>query len=531
MTPSPKTLNIRRALISVTDKEGLIPLAQALQQSGCEIIATGGTASILKAANIAITPIEEVSGNPEAFQGRMKTLSFPICSGILYRRGNAQDEADRLHLNIPSIDCVVVNFYPFEAVAAKTTDMTARIEAIDIGGPTLVRAAAKNAPDVLVLTSPTQYAAVIEELASQKGVLASTVKRCASRAWDLIADYDKAIAREFGNQAQDQRRRQLLRYGENPHQHAHLDYDADSPIAWGNVLTPTELSYNNILDVAAAYSLASDLIKIAPDSTGVIIVKHNNPCGVCLVPKVQNNAQKAALLGAWDGDPVSAFGGVVVFTDPIGEEEAHWLSERFVEVIAAPGLHADSPVLEILAAHRKKLKALTIRRFGEMPAQMSIEVPGGKLTQSTDIGCDEKFKSVTLVDWPEHMEQLAQFGVAICRSLKSNAIALVRSLREMPNALQLVGTGQGQPNRIEAMKRLAVPRAEQVLQQSQGSLGDCVLVSDAFFPFRDTVDAAYAAGIRWIVQPGGSMRDAESIAACDQYGMGMAFTGVRHFRH
>ncbi len=462
----------------------------------------------------------------------MKTLSFPVCSGILYRRRDVADEADLKKLGHLPIDCVVVNFYPFEAASEKS-GITRRelIEEIDIGGPTLVRAAAKNAPDVLVLTSPLQYPDVIAEL-EQNGQISSTLAdECASQAWDRIHRYDHAIARKLGS-----RKTISLRYGENPHQKGFLEIDADSPIAWPTSekekLTATELSYNNILDLSAAYALASDLVEIGEkDFTGVVIVKHNNPCGVSLVPKTLG--QLAALERAWEGDPVSAFGGVLVFTDPLEEKTARWLAERFVELVAAPDLAPGRPALTALLSKRKNLKAVSIRRFGELPKEVVAAVPGGRLFQTPDAGTPDAsseapLKCVTRADFKpgKTSGKLARFGVAICRALKSNAIAIVR---EIPGeeCLQLVGAGQGQPNRVEALQALAVPRARKVA----GDLGECVMVSDAFFPFRDTVDAAHEAGLRFIIQPGGSLKDADSIAACDEHGIAMAFTGIRHFRH
>jgi phosphoribosylaminoimidazolecarboxamide formyltransferase/IMP cyclohydrolase len=531
-------LKIRRALITVSDKTGAVELARTLAKSGTELVATGRTAVILKEAGLDITPIEKVSKSPEAFQGRMKTLSFPVCSGILYRRGDASDEADLAKLDIVPIDCVVVNFYPFEQAAAKEgISRKELIEEIDIGGPTLVRAAAKNAPDVLVLTSPAQYSEVIAELSSSGTVSHPTALRCASEAWIRIEQYDSAIAGKLGARSSCS-----LRYGENPHQKASLEFDPNGPIAWPSgpedQLTPTELSYNNILDLSAAYSLASDLKGLqdfgAGDSTGVVIVKHNNPCGVAWVPfgeKGLAEAQLQALMHAWEGDLVSAFGGVLVFTDEIQDSAATWLSERFVELVAAPGLAREGRALGTLLPRRKNLKAVAIRRFGEVPAQTVVSVPGGRLVQTSDTGLNEEFKSVTRIAWPQDKEHLSKFGIAVCRALKSNAIALVREIPGKAGVLQLVGAGQGQPNRIEALKALAVPRAQSVLEATGGAISDCVMVSDAFFPFRDTVDTAHESGIRFIIQPGGSIKDGESIKACDEHGIAMVFTGIRHFRH
>jgi phosphoribosylaminoimidazolecarboxamide formyltransferase/IMP cyclohydrolase len=524
-------IKLRRALFTVSDKSGIVELAQALVKTGTEIVATGRTAVVLKEAGIAVTPIEKVSGSPEAFQGRMKTLSFPVCSGILYRRGDVSDESDLKKLGIVPIDCVVVNFYPFEKAAEKSgISHSQLIEEIDIGGPTLVRAAAKNAPDVLVLTDPRQYGAVILDL-ERGGVSSGVSNQCALDAWKRISEYDQAIeSKLLGNS------RKSLRYGENPHQAGFLEFSEDSPIAWPSSsednLTQAELSYNNILDLSAAYALASDLKN--DYSTAVVIVKHNNPCGVAVVPTHTLSlaeAQMTALNRAWEGDPVSAFGGVVVFTDEIQENVATWLASRFVELVSAPGLSKDGHALKALSLKRKNLKAVSLRRFKEAPAQTVVSVPGGKLYQGSDTILGEELKSVTREPFTEDLDQLAQFGISVCRALKSNAIALVREVENQEGEFQLVGAGQGQPNRIEALKALAVPRARNVLETTGGEISDCIMISDAFFPFRDTVDTAHEFGIKYIVQPGGSIKDSESIAACDEHGIAMAFTGTRHFRH
>ncbi len=525
-------LKIRRALFTVSDKAGIVELAQAMVKTGTEIVATGKTARVLEDAGLRITPIEKISGSPEAFQGRMKTLSFNVCSGILYRRGDERDAQDLSKLAIQPMDCVVVNFYPFEAAAARAgITQKELIEEVDIGGPTLVRAAAKNSPDVLVLTSPDQYAPVIDSLKTNGSVEGVIVENAAKAAWDRILAYDQAIGERLGT-----RQTLPLRYGENPHQSGRLIFDSAGPIDWASGLTTQALSYNNILDITSAYNLACDLVTLGGQprhSTGVVIVKHNNPCGVALLPSSAPGAQKEALLRAWEGDPVSAFGGVLVFTDPLEQDTAAWLAERFVEVVAAPGLVAGSPVMSTLVGKRKNLKAVTIRRFGESPREVTVSVPGGTLIQGGDIELEASFREVTDKKWPEEKMTLARFGIAVCRALKSNAIALVREIPTMRGAYQLVGAGQGQPNRIEALEKLAVPRAMTTLEKSLGGgkIEDCVMVSDAFFPFRDTVDGAARAGIRYIVQPGGSIKDAESIQACNENKVAMVFTGVRHFKH
>jgi len=521
-------MKIRRVLMSVSDKAELVPLARAFLEVGAEIIATGGTAKTLEEAEIPITPIEKITGLPEAFQGRMKTLSFHVCSGILYRRGDEKDEADLKKLNILPIDAVVVNFYPFEKTVEKLGGAVGYgpaelVENIDIGGPTLVRAAAKNAESVLVLTDPSQYSAVIKELKQTKSVSLETATRCARESWTKVSDYDHAIAVELGGLE-----KKKLRYGENPHQSASLLFDANGPLNWGTKLTNQEISYNNILDLTHAYELTSELSKSFPSYSSVVIIKHNNPCGVALISKTEKDAQLTALTRAWEGDPVSAFGGVLVFNEPLSESSAQFLSERFVELLAAPGLDEDRTQLDRVLAKRKNLKAVSVRNFNGFPKSLEIKVPGGILTQSADHAQDEQIQSVTQKKLPESQLNLALFGIQITKQLKSNAIALVR---EIQKGYQLVGAGQGQPNRVEALKWLAIPRANAVLKVTGGQISDLIMVSDAFFPFRDTVDEAFKEGIRTIVQPGGSIKDAESIQACNEHGITMAFTGRRHFKH
>ncbi len=517
----PDGLKIRRALISVSDKTGVAELAKNLEASGAEIVATGKTREVIEAAGVKVINIESITGNPEAFQGRMKTLSFNVFSGILYRRNNSQDEKDRQALGVVPIDCVVVNFYPFEKAAARADIERAQlIEEIDIGGPGLVRAAAKNAPDVLVLTDPSQYPKVTEELKVSGTVSKQTSLACAARTWEKVRDYDNAIADRFGEGV-------MLRYGENPHQSARVHEDPDSPVAWSEGITKAQLSYNNILDASSGYGLMVDLLREFKNHSCVVILKHNNPCGVAVIEGTTGAHQLKAFEAAWAGDPVSAFGGVVLLSHSLKPELEPLLTERFVEVVAAPDLTAEDPVLARLSLKKKKLKAVRIRRYETLLKDVRVSIAGGMLVQSPDVESadlnSDSLKSVTRVALEKDRASLARFGIAVCKSLKSNAVVLVRETSDK-KGFELVGAGQGQPNRVEALERLCIPRAK-------GRIEGAMFVSDAFFPFRDTVDAAAKAGIRMIVQPGGSIKDADSIAACDEHQIAMAFTGVRHFRH
>lgn len=513
------TTKIRRALLSVSDKTGLVELAAALQASGTELYASGGTYKTLQEANIPCKLAEELAETPEAFQGRMKTLSFKIFSGLLARREDRKDQQDCEKLNIKLVDAVVVNFYPFHKNLDKNLSRPELVELIDIGGPALVRAAAKNAPDVLVLTDPSQYGEVVAQLKATGSVEKATATKMASQAWDVVANYDLSIQSVFGGESKP------LRYGENPHQKASLKVHANSPLDWNHPLTGTELSYNNIVDLSSAYFLARDLKAAFPDRTSVVIVKHNNPCGVASVPKTTARAQMQALEKAWACDPISAFGGVLIFTEEIDSEILNYFQNRFVELIAAPNLSGGK--LKDLLTQRKNLKAVAVRHWDTEGTSMQMTVAGGVLTQTLDQQLEEPLKSVTEVPWPEKWNALAHFGIFCNKLLKSNSVCLVQE--DQDGDYRMVGAGQGQPNRVEAMGKLAIPRAQAVLNKTD--LGDCILISDAFFPFRDSVDVAAAAGIRTIVQPGGSIKDAAVVAACNEHKIAMAFTGYRHFRH
>jgi phosphoribosylaminoimidazolecarboxamide formyltransferase / IMP cyclohydrolase len=513
------SLKIRRALLSVSDKTGLKELAQALQKTGTELYASGGTLKALEDAGIPCRKAEELSETPEAFQGRMKTLSFKIFSGLLARRQDPKDKADWEKLNIQLLDAVVVNFYPFHKNLDKNLSRADLTELIDIGGPALVRAAAKNSPDVLVLTDPSQYAEVTTQLNSSGVVTADTALKVSAQAWDLVTDYDQSIQSVFGEGLKP------LRYGENPHQKAGLKVHVNSPLDWNHPLTATELSYNNIVDLSSAYFVARDLKAAFPDRTSVVIVKHNNPCGVASVPKSAPKAQLRALEKAWACDPVSAFGGVLIFSDEIDAEILSYFDTRFVELISAPKLQAGN--LADVLKHRKNLKAVTVKHWDLEAPSMQMSVAGGVLTQTLDLQLQEPIKGVTEAVWPTDFNELAHFGIFCNKTLKSNSVCLVQ--KDSDGDFRMVGAGQGQPNRVEAMEKLAIPRAQNILGKAE--LGDCILISDAFFPFRDSVDVAAKAGIKYIIQPGGSIKDAAVIAACNEHRISMAFTGFRHFRH
>lgn len=514
-----ENVTIKRALVSVSDKTGLVELAQALKQHGVEIISTGGTAKALEQAGIGITPIEKVTGNPEAFGGRMKTISFPIESALLYRRNHAGDVEDATKLGIEPIDLVVCNLYPFEQVVAAQGSEDERRDQIDIGGPTMIRAAAKNFEFVGVCINPDQYEHLIHELTSLQGTLSyETRKSWAGEVFARTAQYDALIARTFQQENLTLPQfKQTLRYGENSHQSAALYQTNETGVANAKVLQGKELSYNNFLDADACWKSTCDALEADKSKVAVTVVKHLNPCGLAL-----SSSPRQALELAWAGDPVSAFGSIIGCSQEVDESFAEFLQDKFIEVVMAPSFSAAA---REIFARKKNLRLLICPLLAKISEQTWRSISGGLLVQDEDQLISEELHNVTQVKFPEALYGLAQFGIRAAKHLKSNAIALVQQTEK--GEFQLVGAGMGQPNRLESLSRLAVPRA-----QDKGiDLNNVVLISDAFFPFADSIDVAHSHGIRFIVQPGGSIRDQEVIEACDKYGIAMAVTGKRHFRH
>jgi phosphoribosylaminoimidazolecarboxamide formyltransferase/IMP cyclohydrolase len=520
-------VKIKRALFSVSDKEGAVGFARFLSERGVEILSTGGTGKVLQAAGIAYTPMEKITGNPEAFGGRMKTISFPFASALLYRRDNAEDVATAKKMGLDPVDLVVCNLYPFQEARKRGASDAELVEEIDVGGPTMVRAAAKNHNHVAVATSPSQYADLMKELSDNEGALSvKTRKFLAVDAFRLLAAYDSAVAAELSARFLGEETQYIcldhgkkLRYGENPHQEATFYRDPfvrERSIASAEILQGKALSYNNILDADAALRSMSDAF-LAADRPTVSIIKHLNPCGLA----TGKNSLEALEL-AWEGDPVSAFGGILAFSHPLSADCAEWLGDKFVELVVAPSVESDALVL---LAKKKNLRVLLCPSRKPVQAERMIRsVFGGVLIQQEDEGLDPDFESKTKRVFPEELLPLARFGVMAGKHLRSNAIALVR--QHKGGNFQLVGAGMGQPNRIDSLKSLAGPRAK-----LKGKLEDLILISDAFFPFPDAVEAAAELGIKFIVQPGGSIKDADVIATADRLGIAMAFTGRRHFRH
>lgn len=524
-----KQSEIKRALVSVSDKTGLAELAAKLAEKKVEIISSGGTGKFLESNGIAYTPVEKITGNPEAFGGRMKTLSFQISSALLFRRGHVEDEKQAKELGIQPIDLVVCNLYPFEATAKNSKDWAEIIENIDVGGPTMIRAAAKNYASVAVVTDPSQYGAVIRDLNETGGAIrAETRQKLALTAFRHTANYDSMIAARMEAEWGEEQRTlsipthtgKALRYGENPHQKSWVHADPFNPgLAGAEPLQGKELSYNNLLDADAAWRSCGDVAALGNKTfpAAVSIIKHLSPCGLAL-----GKTPLEALETAWAGDPVSSFGGILCFNAEVGEDVAQWLANRFVEVIVAPSYTEGAK--KVFAA-KPNLRLLALPPYtGTEKSMMVRSISGGWVVQQEDEGADAEFKPATSAPFTPARADLARFGVMACKHLKSNAIGIFAA---NDKGFSMIGAGMGNPNRLVSMKQ-AVEKAH---ENGHKNLSEAVLVSDAFFPFPDNIGIAAAAGIKYIVQPGGSVKDKEVIAACNDSGIAMTFTGRRHFRH
>jgi phosphoribosylaminoimidazolecarboxamide formyltransferase/IMP cyclohydrolase len=516
--------------VSVSEKTGLVELARTLAELGVELISTGGTRKTLAEAGIAVRDIAEVTGSPEILDGRVKTLHPRIHGGILAVRDNPQHQKTLQEHGIGPIDLVVCNLYPFEATVARAGSGHEEIvENIDIGGPSMVRSAAKNYHDVAVLTDPGQYPAVMAELRAGNGSLSlATRERLAAAAFARTAAYDSAIRDYFARRADSAElparldlhfdRKVPLRYGENPHQKAAFYVEpavVRACVAGAEALHGKELSFNNLLDLDSALNLVREFSQPA-----AVVIKHNNPCGAGVGATLEEAFRKA-----FEGDPVSAYGGVLGFNREVDEATAFQVSEpnRFVECIIAPGFSdAAYHVLTTRPSWKKNVRLLRTGPLGEVGgAAGSLDyrrVDGGLLVQTRDVATDDLASARVVTQRQPTAAELADlcFAWLVCKHVKSNAIVLAKGG-------MVVGVGAGQMSRIDSV-HLAV-------RKTDGRQQGAVLASDAFFPFRDNVDEAARAGVTALVQPGGSMRDAEAIQACDEHRLAMLFTGVRHFRH
>jgi phosphoribosylaminoimidazolecarboxamide formyltransferase/IMP cyclohydrolase len=520
-------LPLRRALLSVADKTGLVPFAQALAAHGVEILSTGGSARTLRDAGVPVRDVSDHTGFPEILDGRVKTLTPQIHGGILGRRDLPDHVAQMAAHEIAPIDLVAVNLYPFEATVASGADADTCIENIDIGGPALIRAAAKNHDFVAVLTEPGHYDAVLAELSGSGGTTQALRRRLAGVAYARTAAYDAAIAAWFAGRAGEYfpdrltisgQRRQHLRYGENPHQQAAFYVTGDRPgVATARQIQGKELSYNNLNDTDAAFECAAEF-----DSPTVVIVKHANPCGV---------ATAHDLAAAWDlalrCDPVSAFGGIVALNRTLDAPAAEKIAAIFTEVIVAPDATDDA---RHILARRKNLRLLLTGALPD-PAAAGVtfrSLSGGFLAQSRDSGRiqqpDLKFVTQRTPTGTELADLL--FAFRVCKHVKSNAIVYARNGAT-------VGVGAGQMSRVDSARIAAWKSAEAARDANlpEPLTHGSVVASDAFFPFADGLEAAIAAGATAVIQPGGSMRDAEVIEAANRAGVAMVLTGMRHFRH
>jgi len=518
---------IRCALISVSDKSGLLPLARALEAGGVSIISTGGSARALREAGIQVTEVSDHTGFPEILDGRVKTLVPQIHGGILGRRDLPAHVAQMAAHGIAPIDLVVVNLYPFEAQVAAGASWDDCVEHIDIGGPALIRAAAKNHDHVTVLTDPAQYEAFLAAFSRQGGTPLELRRHLAAEAYARTAAYDAAIAAWFAaglGEAFPQRLtlsgtlRQTLRYGENPHQRAALYAQGARPgVANARQLQGKELSYNNLNDTDAAFECVAEF-----EQPAIVIVKHANPCGVAVA---------GDLVSAWSlalrCDPVSAFGGIVACNRVLDETVAEHIATIFTEVIVAPD--ATQAAQDILA-RKKNVRLLLTGGLPDPadPGMLARSIAGGFLVQARDTGRITAADLTVVTQRAPTEQELADllFAFAVCKHVKSNAIVYAKGGAT-------VGIGAGQMSRVDSA-RIAGWKSEAASQAAglpaplaQGS----VVASDAFFPFADGLEAAVDAGATAVIQPGGSMRDAEVIAAADRAGIAMVMTGMRHFRH
>lgn len=508
---------MKRALISVSDKTGVVDLSRRLVDLGIEIISTGGTFSLLMDNDIPVTSVSDITGFPECLDGRVKTLHPAIHAGILALRDNKTHMNQIDNLNIELIDLVIVNLYPFKATIERGADFDEAVENIDIGGPTMLRAAAKNYQDVLVITDPSDYDELIQRIEEdtldieyRKGLMYKVFQHTA--VYDtLISTY---LRKELGIDFPDYLtlaydKKEQMRYGENPHQQAAL-YSESLPIknslVNATILNGKQLSYNNINDTNGAI----ELLKEFPEKTTVVAVKHANPCGVACADTVYD-----AYMKAYEADPVSIFGGIVATNAEVDKITAEEMVKIFLEIIVAPSFTEEA--LEVLKT-KPNLRVLQLEDVGKPNNEGSVEFKkcyGGLILQESDLNTEETYNTVTKKEATKEELETMAFAMKVVKHCKSNAIVIAKGQATL-------GLGIGQTNRIWA--------TNQAIEHSKDAKG-AVLASDAFFPFADCVEVAAKAGIIAIVQPGGSIRDQESIDACDKAGIAMVFSGVRHFKH
>ncbi len=499
---------IKRALVSVFDKEGILEFSNFLQNKGVEIISTGGTYKHLRDNGINVVEVNEVTNFPEMLDGRVKTLHPIIHAGILAIRDNDEHMKTIRERNIAPIDIVIVNLYPFFQKVKEDLSFDEKVEFIDIGGPTMLRAAAKNFKDVVVISDKEDYKAVMEEIFENGDVSVKLRKKLAGKVFNLMSAYDAAISNFLLEDEEypeylsiSYKKKQSLRYGENPHQSAayYSSNEFDGAMNSFEILNGKELSYNNIKDLDIAWKVASEF-----DEVACCGLKHNTPCGVAIGETPFEVYKKA-----YDADPTSIFGGIVAINRKIDKKTAEEMVKIFLEVVAAPEFDEDA--LEVLRT-KKSLRVIKCNNTPKDKKYM-VTVDGGILVQEEDKNLIDELKVVTEKSPTEEEMRDLLFGMKVVKYVKSNAIVAIKDG-------VAIGIGGGQVNRIWA--------TEEALQRGKGAT---VLASDAFLPFRDVVDECAKNGIKAIIQPGGSIRDQESIDACNEHGIAMVFTGVRHFKH
>ena len=503
---------ITRALVSVFYKDNLEPIIHALASAGVEFVSTGGTQDFIEKLGYEVTPVEKLTGYPSIFGGRVKTLHPAVFGGILFRRDHAQDNGEAQQYNIGPLDLVIVDLYPFEETVAKGGSEDDIIEKIDIGGISLIRAAAKNFNDVLIVSSRNQYADLLHLLQTNKG--ASTLaerKTFAAKAFNVTSHYDTAIFNYFNQEQKltslkvSETNGRVLRYGENPHQKGVFYGDLD---AYFDQLNGKELSYNNLVDVDAAINLVAEF----ENETAFVIIKHTNACGVATASTV-----KEAYLKAFAADTTSAFGGVLITNQPIDIEAAEEINKLFFEILIAPDYGQDA--LDLLKT--KKNRMLLRQKLRLKTGKQYKNLLNGVIEQDADFKTDsvEDLKTVTKREPTQSQIKALLFASKIAKHTKSNTIVLAVDG-------QLLASGVGQTSRVDSLRQ-AIEKAASFGFDLKGS----VMASDAFFPFPDCVEIANQAGIEAVIQPGGSIKDKDSIDYCDQHNMAMVLTGFRHFKH
>ena len=512
---------MKRALISVSDKTGVLEFAKELKNLGYEIISSSGTAKYLKENGIDVIEVSQITGFPEILDGRVKTLHPKIHGGILAIRDN-QDHMKQLQENdIKPIDIVAINLYPFENTVKKGADLDEIIENIDIGGPAMVRASAKNYKYVAIITDPKDYSDIINELKEYGEISINTKKKLSLKAFRHTAFYDSIISQVLNEKFEinedfpenltiPMRLKSGLRYGENPHQKASLyinPLENGISVADSEILQGKEMSFNNYYDVDSAVLLVKEF-----EEPACVIVKHNNPCGVAVAENV-----KQAYTLALETDPKSAFGGIVAFNKEVDEDTAKELTKLFLEVVVAPSF-SDS-ALEVLKT-KKNLRVVKVKNFDKKLEGKDIKrISGGYLLQDRNLGLYTELKVVTDRQPTEKELEDLIFALKVVKHVKSNAVVIAKDKRT-------VGIGVGQTSRVDSLET-AIKKAKEFNLPLEGS----VLASEAFFPFRDSIDTAAKEGIKAVIQPGGSIRDQEVIDACNEHGIAMIFTNMRHFKH